>query len=138
MDRFLQLFGDSPRDYVVNSALMAFIAYWVWRLLLRTALYYHQEICGCSVLKGYRVLEITPPKQSTDTQPLNTQSLFAVLQMNILKAKVQFHLRSSGIKRTAYRYRVIADKDDLPSIQKHLRHLICPNSNLNISIPHHR
>jgi hypothetical protein len=116
MDRFLQLFGDSPRDYVVNSALMAFIAYWAWRLLLKPLLTIIGNLLALRAKRDIGLLEITPPKQSAG-QPLNTQSLFSVLQQHIgRRSPVSFEI--VGSKKAGIQYRVIAAEHDLPSIQK--------------------
>jgi hypothetical protein len=117
MDRFLQLFGDNPAEYVVNSLLMAFIAYWAWRLILNPLLAIIRNLWMLRAIRTIGVLEITPPKQP-DTQPLNTKNLFAVLQMNF-KSKSPVSFEIVGDIKNGIRYRAIADKDDLPSIQKH-------------------
>ena len=99
MDRFLQLFGDSPRDYVVNSALMAFIAYWAWRLLLKPLLTIIGNLLALRAKRDIGLLEITPPKQSAG-QPPNTQSLFAVLQQHIgRRSPVSFEIVGSKKSR---------------------------------------
>ncbi|QQS19841.1 hypothetical protein IPL85_00010 [Candidatus Saccharibacteria bacterium] len=117
MDRFLQLFGDNPAEYVVNSLLMAFIAYWAWRLILSPLLAIIRNLWMLRAIRTIGVLEITPPKQP-HTQPLNTKNLFAVLQMNF-KSKSPVSFEIVGDKKNGIRYRAVADKDDLPSIQKH-------------------
>ena len=112
----MQLFGDNPTDYAINSALMAFIAYWVWRLLLQPLFIIIGNLWTLHSKRDIAVLEITPPKQST-MQPPNTQSLFAVLQQHINNhSPVSFEI--VGSKKSGIKYRVVAARKDIPSIQK--------------------
>ncbi len=116
MDRFLQLFGDSPRDYVVNSALMAFIAYLIWRMLLKPLIKIIKNVWLIFSKQDIAALEIIPPKQSA-AHPLSTQDLFAVLQQSPQDFPVSLEISSS--KTEGIRYRVIALRSLLPNIQKH-------------------
>lgn len=116
MDRFLQLFGDSPRDYVVNSALMLFIAYLIWRILLKPLFKIIKNVWLIFSKQDIAALEIIPPKQST-VHPLSTQDLFAVLQQSPQDFPVSLEISSS--KTEGIRYRVIALHSLLPNIQKH-------------------
>lgn len=116
MDRFLQLFGDSPRDYLVNSALMAFIVYWAWRLLLEPLFTIMGNLWALRARRDIAVLEITPPKQST-VPPPNTQSLFAVLRQHTdSHSPISFEI--VGSKKSGIQYRVVAARKDILSIQK--------------------
>lgn len=111
------MFGDNPTDYAINSALMAFIVYWVWRLLLQPLFTIIANLWALRTKRDIAVLEITPPKQSA-VQPPNTQSLFTVLQQHIYnQSPVSFEI--VGNKKSGIKYRVVAESRDLPSIQKH-------------------
>lgn len=116
MDRFIQLFGDSPSEYVVNSLLMVFIAYWLWRLLLNPVLTVSRNLWMLRTKRDLAVLEITPPKQLS-VQPLSTQSLFAVLQQHLTRHG-GMSLEIVGSKKDGIRYRVVAPRQFIPSIQK--------------------
>lgn len=96
---------------------MAFIAYWTWRLILHPIFTIVRNLFALRSRRDMAILEITPPKRS-NTKPLNTASLFSVLQNNLYSnSPVSFEI--VGNKKQGIRYHVVAEKDELPSIQKH-------------------
>ena len=113
---FVRIFGDSPVDVFVNSALIAVLIYFSWRLVVHPIVDIIINISALFRKIDLGVLEITPPKQSS-VQPLNTQSLFAVLQQQFGQhSPVSFEI--AGSKKDGIRYRVVAARQYLPSIQK--------------------
>lgn len=113
---FVRIFGDSPVDVIVNSAVIAVLIYYSWRLAVHPIVDIIINISALFRKVDIGVLEITPPKRSS-AQPLNTQSLFAVLQQQFGQHRpVSFEI--IGSKKDGIRYRVIAPRQSLPSIQK--------------------
>ena len=113
---FIQLFGDSVQEVLIYSALMALMAYWIWRIILQPLTVIAMNVWHVIAKRDLGVLEVIPPKQLA-TQPLNTQNLFAVLQQHFdRKTPVSFEM--IGSKKGGLIYRVVAAKHDLPSIQK--------------------
>ena len=113
----MQLFGDSPSDYIINSLLLLLTAYLLWRFLLSHIVTVSRNLWALTVKRDLGVLEITPP-QKPATTPQNTQSLFAVLRQ-YCNPQSPISLEITGNKKQGIRYRVIAAKKDIPSIQKH-------------------
>ena len=112
-----QIFGDTPLAITVNVALIAFIIYLLWRIMLRPALDVAIGIRSLFKPRRLGTLEITPPAR-TDSHPLNTQSLFSILQQSMDRHEViSFEMVST--KNSGITYRVVATNDDLASIQKH-------------------
>lgn len=117
VDIFTWLFGDSPSDYVINSLLLLLTAYILWRLLLSHVITVLKNLWALRTRRDLAVLEITPPKQPAAT-PLNTQSLFAVLQQYCYPLG-PLSLEVVGSKKAGIRYRIVAASKDISSIQKH-------------------
>ena len=113
----VHIFGSSPLLVVLNSALILFIAYLIWRLLLAPAVDISNNVKALFTLRDLGALEIIPPK-SIDSDPAHTQNLMSVLRQIAGKHKV-ISLEIIGTKQMGIRYRVVAQSDILPSIQKH-------------------
>lgn len=118
-DILTNIFGNSPLAVTANVFLVGFGVYWLWRLVVQPLFVIVRNVW--TILRPDRVLavlEITPPKQSTQ-QPDNTQNLFAVLQTHFdSSSPVSFEI--IGSKNDGIRYQVVAARAKIPSIQKHL------------------
>ncbi len=110
------VFGDTPTKVVINSVLVALIGYWLWRVVIRPLIGSVMNIRAIFTQKELGVLEITPPRIN-ETDSLNTQNLLAILQQQLGKHEV-VSLEIAGSKEGGISYRVIADKQAIPSIQK--------------------
>ncbi|MEO5949843.1 MAG: type IV secretion system DNA-binding domain-containing protein [Candidatus Saccharimonadales bacterium] len=114
---FTRIFGDGPLSMIINTAIIVGLVYYTWRRVFRPVSDTITRIVAFSRPRELGALEITPPKQST-IHPHNTQSLFAILQQQITSGSpVSFEI--IGSKKKGITYRVIAERQDLPSIQKH-------------------
>lgn len=114
---FVQIFGDTPTKIALNGALVALIAYWLWRVVLKPLSAVVMNTRALFTQNELGVLEIIPPKQS-EVHPRSTQSLFAVLQQQLgRQSLVSFEI--VGSKKGGIKYRVVAERRDIPSIQKH-------------------
>ncbi len=113
----VHIFGNSPLMAVLNSALILFIAYWIWRLFLEPAIDIKDNIKDLFTQRDLGVLEIIPPKR-TSSDPTHTQNLMLILQQLAGKHRV-ISLEIIGAKKTGIKYRVVAPPEVLPSIQKH-------------------
>ncbi|HET9174615.1 MAG TPA: type IV secretion system DNA-binding domain-containing protein [Candidatus Saccharimonadales bacterium] len=114
---FVSVFGSSHISVVINVVLIGVLAYLVWRFVLVPAFEIASSLTAALTPVSLAALEITPPR-TTHTDPLNTQSLLAVLQQHLEDHQVM-SLEIVGTKKTGIRYRVVADERLLPSIQKH-------------------
>lgn len=112
-----QIVGDTPLTITVNAALIALIIYLLWRIALRPALDVAANIRSLFKQQQLGALEIIPPA-ITASHPLNTQKLFSILQQQLGRHDV-ISFETVSTKKLGIRYRVVAAKDGLPSIQKH-------------------
>lgn len=114
---FVTIFGDTPLKVMINAILIIFIAYLLWRIVLKPVLEFIKSIKFLHSPQELGTLEITPPR-ITDSHPLNTKNLFSILQRHLSKYEaVSFEI--TGTRKTGIKYRVVSPKHYLPSIQKH-------------------
>ncbi len=113
----VQIFGDTPIRVAVNSVFIIIVGYWLWRIVLKSFIDILINFHALFAQNRLNTLEIIPPKQSA-LHPLNTQSLFAILQQQLgQRSVVSFEI--VGTKKSGIKYRVVASRQDIPSIQKH-------------------
>lgn len=113
---FTWIFGDTPFEIFVNCALFALIGFWLWRLVIQPAASVILNFVAIFKHKDLAALEIIPPKKSA-THPLNTQNLLITLQQQ-LGARDVISLEIIGTKKKGIRYRVVAPRENISSIQK--------------------
>jgi len=113
----VHIFGNSPLAIVFNSALIIVVFFLLRRYAARSIINVVLDLKALFTDRPLSALEIIPPKRVT-SHPRNTESLFSILQQRLGKHDVvSFEIVSS--KKAGIRYRVIAKKSSLPSIQKH-------------------
>ncbi len=117
-DQFIALFDDTPFKIIVNSILMAVIAYFVYRWVLEPI---YTSFVGMRNFWKLRnrpaaYLEITPPEHS-EKSPLATRQLFAILQSLIGKNEVM-PLEIDGSHEEGTRYLIRTHPADIPALQR--------------------
>jgi hypothetical protein len=114
----VQVFGDTPIKIAINSVLVALVGYWFWRIVLKPLMSIAINIKSQLIKTELGVLEIIPPKILA-VMPQHTQNLFSVLQHQLGKYDT-LSLEIIGTKHNGIKYRAVAAKRDIPTIQKHL------------------
>lgn len=112
----VDIFGDTPLKVVVNSAVILFTAYWLWRIVLRPLLDIFANLLAFTSEKQLGTLEITPPIKPS-AHPAHTENLLSVLQGQLHKNEI-VSLEIVGTRKTGITYRVIAEQHALASLQK--------------------
>ncbi len=113
---YSHILGDSPAEVVISSALIVFVFYWLWRIMIRPLIDVAANLKTFYGGKDLGVLEIIPPLRN-ESDPLSTESLIAALRALLGRHEV-VSLEIAGTKKTGIRYRVVAAKKNLPVIQK--------------------
>lgn len=113
----ITIFGDTPFEVILSSAILLFVSYWIWRLVIEPLVNFLMNLKAHLTPKNLEALEIIPPKKS-EVDPLSTQDLFSVLQKQLSYYEtVSFEI--SATKKSGIRYTVIASSDQIETIQKH-------------------
>lgn len=114
----IKIFGDTPLEVIINSVLLALIAFILWRIVIRPIITFVMNLRSRLNSKPLTSLEIIPPKQS-DIHPQSTQNLISILQQRLGKYDA-VSLEITGTRKEGIRYHIVAPEDDISSIQKHL------------------
>lgn len=115
---FIRIFGDTPLEVAVNSALILVITVLLWRFAIRPMATIAMNIHALFRQRLLASLEIIPPKRS-EINPESTRSLVSVLQQQLARYDV-VSLEIIGTKKDGIRYRIVAPSQSIDSIQKHL------------------
>lgn len=115
---FVRIFGDSPLEVVVNSALLLLIAVIFWKVIVIPVITFVHNILSFFSSRQLASLEIIPPKKS-EIHPANTQDLISILQQRLGRHDTM-SLEITGSKKQGISYRIVAPEHDIASIQKYL------------------
>jgi hypothetical protein len=116
----VKIFGDTPFEAVVNSVLIAIILILLWRIAIKPSVTVAMNIYALIKANKLKLatLEIIPPKRS-EISPASTTDLISILQQQLGKYDA-ISLEITGSKEAGIQYRIIADEQEIDSIQKHL------------------
>lgn len=114
----VKIFGDTPFEAVVNSVLIVIILIVLWRIVIKPIVTIAINVYALIKENKLAALEIIPPKRS-EVSPSSTQDLISILQQQLGKYDV-ISLEITGSQKAGIRYRIIADEQEIDSIQKHL------------------
>lgn len=114
---FTRIFGDSPTDIVVNTIVLATLAYVLWRYLLSPLSNLLQNCLELFRKREIECLEITPPVNN-DVDPEHTQSFLNVILGQHQRQRLSLEIVSD--KKNGIRYQIVAEAHAINNIKKQI------------------